>query len=190
VFVYVQSRIDKILKEADGLVYNMALHNEEWLMTIKKYKKPFLLVHGGFQGKMAKIEDIIDFARKHRPRLIIAPDIYRDQVTTLILTEEYVNRCPDLIEISAGVIQGGLGDFYDVIEIYDKWGFKWVAIPSDNHKILGLIDFLREHGWKIHILGGRLNTLYEVDSIDLVIGLNNIALFEVLRWKRRGIHIR
>ena len=181
-FVYVQSDSREILEEADGWVYNMALHSLDWLREIKRAKKPFLLVHGGFQGKMAKIEEIGEFARKHKPKLVIAPDVYKEQATTTFLTSEFVEKCPDLIHKSAAVIQGGMGELEETVNLYDKWGFRWLAIPSDN-PVIGLIEWLKEQGWKIHVLGAMFTSFpVGADSVDVVTSEYEQDMLKVLRW--------
>jgi len=185
-FVYIQSSSEEILRCADGMVYNMALHDISHMSYIKKLKKPFLLVHGGFQGRMAPIPEIVEFSKKWKPKLIIAPDIYKDQTSTTSLTEQFVQVCGNLIKRSAAVIQGGLGDFEEVLRLYDRWGFKWVAIPSDNYSILGLVDFIKEQGWKIHILGARWGgeIIHNgVDSIDIVAD-DFSRLRGLIAWKK------
>lgn len=167
--IYVQSHDEDILDDAYGTVFNMALHDRKWLNWIKDMKKPFLLVHGGFQNRMASYSDIIDFSLKHSPELVIAPDIYRDQRKTSSMTVEFCNLCPErLLKKVAGVIQGGLESVKPVTELYDRLGLKWIAIPSDNRAVLPLSADLRERGWKVHVLGAREFTL-DADSVDIVV---------------------
>jgi len=181
-FVYVQSDSREILREADGWVYNMALHGEKWIKEIKRAKKPFLLVHGGFQRKMAKIEEIVEFAREHKPKLVIAPDVYREHEVTLFLTGLFVEKCPELVEKSAAVIQGGVEVLEETVKQYDEWGFEWLAIPSDN-PVIELIEWFKEQGWRIHVLGARFTSFpVGADSVDVVVSKYEQDMLKVLRW--------
>jgi len=170
--VYVQSKDERVLKEAYGTVYNMLLHDEAWLKWIKRHRKPFLLVHGGFQGKMASLEEIVDFALKYRPELVVAPDVYKNQERTSELTIKFVEICPQrLMKKVVAVMQGGLDIFEETLKLYDRLGFRWLGFPSDNYSITDLVDHVKSIGWKVHILGDRWSEAitHNIDSVDIVV---------------------
>jgi len=183
--VYIQSKRDDIVDITARTVYNMLLHNDTHLQKIKRKGWKFMLVHGGLQGKMAPIDDIIHFSLKNRPELIIAPDRYRDQKYTTRMTREYVEVCPSkLLDKSAAVVQTRRNhEIRTVLSEYRDLGFSWVAVPSDNTRAMESIPELKEDGWKVHILGTRViwnvvREAYNADSIDIVTD----SIEEVNRW--------
>jgi len=149
----------------------MALHSLGWLATIRRQNWKFLLVHGGLQGRMAPVREIVSFALENSPELIIAPDVYRDQETTTKLTLNYVKQCPDdLMTLTAAVIQDvRLERFWEVVRLYETLGFDWIAVPSDN-PVVELVPTLKDCGWKVHILGGMWKdaVVSTADSVDIV----------------------
>lgn len=81
-----------------------------------------------------------------------------------------------------------MAEFEQTKKLYEDFGFKWIAIPSDSG-LMDLCNLLKEEGWKVHVLGARdakLPMRY-FDSIDIV--TEDYGVLSAIKVKACGLNI-